>query len=191
MTTMPKHIAIFASGSGSNAENIIRHINRPQSKGLVKLVISNRSDAGVLQRAKDLGVDSIVVDKDKLNDSDYMLRLLEKHRIEIAVLAGFLLMIPPFLIHRFEGNMVNIHPSLLPKFGGKGMFGRHVHEAVIKSGETESGITIHLVNEEYDRGKILLQVSCPVKPNDTAESLEKRIRELEVQNFPSVVESLL
>lgn len=191
MTTMPKHIAIFASGSGSNAENIIRHINRPQSKGLVKLVISNRSDAGVLQRAKDLGVDSIIVDKDKLNDSDYMLRLLEKHRIEIAVLAGFLLMIPPFLIHRFEGRMVNIHPSLLPKFGGKGMFGRHVHEAVLKSGETESGITIHLVNEEYDRGQILLQASCPVKPTDTADSLEKRIRELEAKHFARVVESLL
>lgn len=183
-------IAVFASGSGSNAENIIRYFRENEDCGEVVMVVCNRPDAGVVERAALLGVDVEIVNRSQLADSDYMLPLLEARGVNCVVLAGFLLMVPPYLIRRYEGRMVNIHPSLLPKFGGKGMYGHHVHEAVVAAGECESGITIHLVSEEYDKGRILFQASVAVAPGDTAEDVERKVRELEMRHFPGVIARL-
>ncbi len=183
-------IAVFASGSGSNAENIIRYFRENEDCGEVVMVVCNRPDAGVVERATRLGVDVEIVNRSQLADSDYMLPLLEARGVNCVVLAGFLLMVPPYLIRRYEGRMVNIHPSLLPKFGGKGMYGHHVHEAVVAAGECESGITIHLVSEEYDKGRILFQASVAVAPGDTAEDVERKVRELEMRHFPGVIARL-
>lgn len=154
------------------------------------MVVCNRPDAGVVERATRLGVDVEIVNRSQLADSDYMLPLLEARGVNCVVLAGFLLMVPPYLIRRYEGRMVNIHPSLLPKFGGKGMYGHHVHEAVVAAGECESGITIHLVSEEYDKGRILFQASVAVASGDTAEDVERKVRELEMRHFPGVIARL-
>lgn len=183
-------IAVFASGSGSNAENIIRYFRENEDCGEVVMVVCNRPDAGVVERATRLGVDVEIVNRSQLADSDYMLPLLEARGVNCVVLAGFLLMVPPYLIRRYEGRMVNIHPSLLPKFGGKGMYGHHVHEAVVAAGECESGITIHLVSEEYDKGRILFQASVAVAPGDKAEDVERKVRELEMRYFPGIIARL-
>lgn len=183
-------IAIFASGSGSNAENIIRFFSDNTVAGEVVMVVCNRPDAGVVQRAARLGVDIVIANRQQLNDEAFLLPLLDEHGVNCVVLAGFLLMIPLYLIRRYEERIVNIHPSLLPKFGGKGMYGHHVHEAVIAAGECETGITIHLVTEEYDKGKILFQASVPVEPADTAEDVERKVRQLEMRYFPEVIAGL-
>lgn len=183
-------IAIFASGSGSNAENIIRFFSDSTVAGEVVMVVCNRPDAGVVQRAARLGVDIVIANRQQLNDEAFLLPLLDEHGVNCVVLAGFLLMIPLYLIRRYEERIVNIHPSLLPKFGGKGMYGHHVHEAVIAAGECETGITIHLVTEEYDKGKILFQASVPVEPADTAEDVERKVRQLEMRYFPEVIAGL-
>ena len=183
-------IAVFASGNGSNAENIIRFFREKGSGGEVVLVVCNRREAGVVGRAAALGVDVAILIRDELADSERVLAMFDARGVNCVVLAGFLLMVPPYLIRRYEGRMVNIHPSLLPKFGGKGMYGHHVHEAVVAAGECETGITVHLVSEEYDKGQILFQARVAVAPGDTAADVERKVRELEMRFFPGVIARL-
>lgn len=182
-----ERIAIFASGNGSNAENIIRYFQANPGLGEVVLVVCNRPGAGVIERAARLGVDTRVMSRAGINDPSLMLPLMESHAVGFIVLAGFLLMVPSFLTERYHGRMLNIHPSLLPKFGGKGMYGRYVHEAVVAAGETETGITIHLVSDECDGGRVVFQASVPVGPDDTPADVEAKVHELERIYFPRVV----
>lgn len=185
-----KRIAIFVSGSGTNCENIIRHFAQSEEIRPV-LVVSNRPDAYALVRAKNLNVPSIVVDKPHFNDETYLLPLLDQYQVDYIILAGFLLMIPPFLIRRYDHKIINIHPALLPKYGGKGMYGHHVHEAVKAAGEPETGITIHYVNEICDGGDIIRQFRVALTPSDSIEDIEAKIHVLEQAHFPEVIEEVL
>jgi phosphoribosylglycinamide formyltransferase-1 len=185
-----KKIAIFASGSGTNAQKIMEYFQNHE-KISVSLVLSNKKDAYVLERAATFGVPAVTFSREQFNESDYVIEMLLRARIDFVVLAGFLWLIPKNILDRFSGKMVNIHPALLPKYGGKGMYGRHVHEAVINNGESESGISIHFVNEEYDKGGLIFQARCPVEKDDTPESLAERIHSLEYQHYPRVIEELL
>lgn len=183
-----KNIALFASGSGSNAENIIRYFkNHPNVK--VDSVWSNKKDAFVLERAQNLGVESRYFSREEFFGSDKLLRELQRRNVKVIVLAGFLWLVPPEFVDAF--TIINIHPALLPGYGGKGMYGSFVHEEVVRNREKESGITIHLVNKEYDKGEHLLQVRCPVFTDDTADTLAARIHELEYQYFPRAIEDFL
>lgn len=184
-----ERIAILASGSGTNAQRLIEHFAQ-HAAARVALVGCDRPGAGVIQRAWDLGVPCYLFGVAELRNGD-LLRELQGQRITLIVLAGFLRLLPEELIAAFPGRIVNIHPSLLPRFGGKGMYGDRVHAAVIAAGEPESGITIHLVNEHYDEGEVLFQRKCPVLLGDTPESLAKRIHELEHAHYPAVVEEVL
>lgn len=183
------NIAIFASGSGTNAENIVTHFKN-HSGICVKLIASNNAHAFVLERAKKLGVETLVFTKTELENRT-LLHLLNEKKIGFIVLAGFLLKMPKEFISAFPNKIINIHPALLPKFGGKGMYGNKIHEAVIAAGEKESGITIHYVNEEYDEGGIIFQAKCPVLDNDTPDSLAKKVHELEYLYFPGIIEKKL
>ena len=185
-----KNIAIFASGSGTNAENLIRFF-RTSPFGEVRLVLTNRSDAGVIARAQSLDIESFVFTREQFYSSQEVLNLLVERDIDYIVLAGFLWLVPLYLLLPFENKIVNIHPALLPKYGGKGMYGSRVHEAVIESGESESGITIHYVNPEYDAGDIIFQVRCKIESDESPDSLAAKIHELEYEVFPTVVENLL
>ncbi len=185
-----KNIAIFASGSGTNAENIALHFaDTPLAR--LALVISNKKNAGVLKRAEKLKIDHIFVDKKNLNNSDFLLQELKKYNIDIVVLAGFLALIPPKIVRTYKNRLINIHPALLPKYGGKGMYGDNVHKAVLQNKDTESGISIHYVNEKYDEGNIILQARCPVYQNDSVESLAERIHKLEYRYYPQCIEQLI
>jgi phosphoribosylglycinamide formyltransferase-1 len=181
------NIAILASGSGSNAENIIRYFEQ-HADIRVSLVLANKPDAYVLQRAADLNVPARVFNKEEFLSPAFS-EDLKKAGVTHVVLAGFLWLVPQHLTAAFPDHIVNIHPALLPKFGGKGMYGSKVHEAVITSGEKETGITIHLVNEEYDKGLPLLQVSCPVTTSDTADTVAAKVHELEYTHFPRTIEN--
>jgi phosphoribosylglycinamide formyltransferase 1 len=182
-------IAILASGSGSNAQRLVEHF-KGHALAEVVLVGCDQPKAGVLQRAWDLGVPSYLFNGAQLGDGN-VLRELQGQRIDLVVLAGFMRLIPADMVRAYPGRIVNIHPGLLPKYGGKGMHGAHVHKAVIENGEKESGITIHYVNERYDEGEHLLQVKCPVTPNDTPETLADRIHALEHLHYPAEVEKLV
>ncbi len=182
-------IAVFASGSGSNAERMVEHFNKTVEKRVV-LILTNNPRAFVLERARRLGVPSVVFDRNELR-SGRVLQILREHDIDVVVLAGFLWLVPEAIIRAYRGRIVNIHPALLPRYGGKGMYGLHVHRAVIGNGEKESGITIHQVNEEYDKGDILFQARCPVLPGDTPEALQERVHALEYEHYPRVVEELI
>lgn len=184
-----KNLIVFASGSGSNAEKIIEYFN-DGSLAKVSLIVTNNPCAKVIDRAQNHGVDHWVIGKSDLSDSKFIEKLNSVNP-NLIVLAGFLLKIPEEFIRAFEGIIINIHPSLLPKFGGKGMYGRHVHEAVISAGEKISGISIHFVNESYDEGKIISQFSCAVKENDDPDSLASRIHSLEHEHYPKTIEKLL
>ncbi|MDE6392771.1 MAG: phosphoribosylglycinamide formyltransferase [Muribaculaceae bacterium] len=188
-------IAVFASGNGSNAENIIRYFNDPAAvnggSAEVALVICNRPEAPVLARAAALGVPTETITRSLLNDETRFMELMEKHGIDFIALAGFLLMIPPFLISRFSGRIVNIHPSLLPRYGGKGMYGRHIHEAVVKAGERETGITIHHVSENCDEGAIIFQAGVDLDTTDTPEDVERKIHALESIHYPKIISTLV
>ncbi len=184
-----KNIAIFASGAGSNAQAIIDYF-RELSVVNVALIVSNKSKAGVLDIAKTEEIDALLIDKSIINNSDF-LSLLQQYRIDLIVLAGYLWKIPAYLIQAYENKIVNIHPALLPKYGGKGMYGSHVHQAVIQNKETESGITIHLVNEEYDKGKILLQEKIAVTSEDTPNSLAQKIHQLEHAHYAPTIKKLI
>lgn len=182
------NIAVFASGNGSNAENIIRYFNKSEKDSArVVLVVSNNKDAYVVTRAQNLDVPVEIITKKQLNDRNFFLALMSRYDIDFIVLAGFLLMIPPFLIEAFHDCIVNIHPSLLPKYGGKGMYGHHIHEAVVAAHEKETGITIHSVNEACDEGSIIFQTSVPVDPDDTPSDVERKIHELEKVYYPQVI----
>ncbi len=185
-----KRLAIFVSGSGTNCENIIRYF-RPSDSIETVLVISNRPDAYALVRAENLGVPNMVVDKTHFNDEAYLLSLLRQYHVDYIILAGFLLMIPSFLIREYDHRIINIHPALLPKYGGKGMYGHHVHEAVKATGENETGITIHYVNEVCDGGDIICQFRVGLLPSDTIEDIEAKIHVLEQAHFPEVIEETL
>lgn len=187
---MKKNIAVLASGSGTNAENIIRYF-QDSKLARVALVLTNRQNAFVLERARNLGVPCAHFAKQEWESGENILNLLKEHNIDFVVLAGFLARVPDVILHSFPGRMTNIHPSLLPKFGGKGMYGDRVHEAVIESGEEESGITIHYTNEHYDEGRVICQVKCPVLPGDTPEDLAQRIHVLEYDTYPKVLEKLI
>lgn len=187
-----KKIAIFASGTGSNAKNIIEHFNnKNNSAARVVLIVSNKENAGVLQHAANLGVESAVITKQQLNNEKFMLELLQVHQIDFIVLAGFLLLIPKFLAEKYHKNIINIHPALLPKFGGKGMYGEFVHKAVWENKEKETGITIHFVNEKYDEGDIIFQVKTAIESSDTPATIAKKVQLLEHQYFATEIEKLL
>ncbi len=185
-----KNIAIFASGAGSNAARIIEHF-KDHNTARIALVVCNKQGAGVLTIAKNAAVPVLMIEKSRFFDGDAYLPELKNARIDFIVLAGFLWKVPEAIVRSFPGKIVNIHPALLPKFGGKGMYGARVHEAVIAAGEKESGISIHFVNEVYDEGKTILQVACPVEPDDTPETLAARIHQLEHKHFPLVIEKLV
>ena len=187
---MKKNIVIFASGSGSNAENIIRYFQKNDSVQ-VSLVLSNKSDAYVLERAHRLGVPCNVFPKEDWIAGDEILAILQEYRIDFIVLAGFLVRVPDLLLHAYPDKIINIHPALLPKFGGKGMYGDKVHQAVVAAGEKETGITIHYLNEHFDEGEVIVQYRCPVLPQDTAEDVAKKVHALEYEYYPQVIERLL
>jgi len=183
-------IAILASGSGSNAENIHSYFS-DRNDILISLILSNNPDAYVHVRAKKLGITSLTMSKEDLQKEGPLLAIMREYRIDFIVLAGYLLKIPSDIIQAFPNRIMNIHPALLPKFGGKGMYGNRVHEAVIANGEKESGITIHIVNECYDEGQIIFQATCPVLENDTPDSLASRVHALEYAHFPRVIDEWL
>ena len=185
-----KKIAIFASGSGSNAENIIQYFaQKPQF--CVKSVFCNVPDAYVLERAKKYRIPSFVFNREEFRNPDKVFRQLQEQEIDFIVLAGFLWLMPSFITAAWPNKIVNIHPALLPAYGGKGMYGHHVHEAVIAAGEKESGITIHYVNDHYDQGAIIFQAKCPVLPTDTPDDLAARVHELEYRYFPQTIEETI
>jgi phosphoribosylglycinamide formyltransferase 1 len=185
-----KNIAVFASGTGSNAKKIIEHFEN-SSLARVALIVCNKPGAGVLEIARNYKVPTLIIEKERFFNGDaYVPQLLEK-QIAFIVLAGFLWKIPSKLIAAYPEKIINIHPALLPKYGGKGMYGSKVHEAVIAAGDPESGISVHFVNEVYDDGRIIFQVSCPVMKEDTPETLAARVHDLEHAYFPRIIEELL
>lgn len=185
-----KRIAIFASGNGTNCENIIRYF---QAKGDAEIafVLSNKADAYALVRARRLGVKTVVMTRDSFNDESAVMELMRREHVGFIVLAGFLLLVPPFLIDAFDHRMVNIHPALLPKYGGKGMYGRHVHEAVKAAGESETGMTVHWVTREYDSGAIIAQYKTAISPTDTVDDIAAKEHELEMKYFPEVIDRIV
>ena len=188
--TMKINIAIFVSGSGTNCENLIRYF-ADSERVCCALVVSNKPDAFALVRAQNLGVATAVAPKAQLNDADFMMPLLSEHHIDFIVLAGFLPLVPDFLIDAFPRRIINIHPALLPKYGGKGMWGHHVHEAVKAAGETETGMTVHYVTPVCDSGEIIAQFRTPLSPDDTADDIAAKEHILEMEHFPKVVEQVL
>lgn len=186
---MTKKIALFASGSGSNAENIIRYFSK-KTDFEFPLIVSNKSDAYVHERAKKLGIPSFTFSKDEFEKGINILSLLDKYKVDYIVLAGFLLKISTPFLQAFPDRIINIHPALLPKFGGKGMYGHHVHQAVVDAKETVSGITIHYVNQNYDEGNIIFQATCPVLPDDTPDMVAEKVHALEYEHFPGVIEEV-
>ena len=184
------NIAIFVSGSGSNCENLIHYFSGSDRVNCA-LVVSNKPDAYALVRAKNLGVPTAVVTKAELNDAEVMLPLLREYDIQFVVLAGFLPRVPNFLIDAFPRRMVNLHPALLPKYGGKGMWGHHVHEAVKAAGETETGMTVHWVTPVCDGGGIIAQYKVTLSPDDTVDDIAEKEHELEMKYFPQVVEQVI
>jgi phosphoribosylglycinamide formyltransferase-1 len=185
-----RNIAIFASGSGTNAENIIRYFSNRKSAE-VSLVLSNRREAYVLKRAASLNVRSVLFDRKDLYEKEKVSRYLSMYKIDFIVLAGFLWLIPENILNIYEKRIINIHPALLPKHGGKGMYGERVHEEVIAKHEKESGITIHYVNNHYDEGDIIFQARCAVTPEDTPDTLAAKVHALEYKHFPVVIEELI
>lgn len=180
-------VVVLASGSGTNAEAIFSYFkNHPLID--VVLLVCNNPEAQVLKRAQKFGIPVQVVNRNEFNDKTFMLELLRSEKATHLVLAGFLWLIPQYLILAFPGKIVNIHPALLPKFGGKGMYGMRVHEAVKNAGELESGITIHLVNEKYDEGKVLFQATCAVGDDDSPEQIATKVHRLEHESYPKVIE---
>jgi phosphoribosylglycinamide formyltransferase-1 len=185
-----KRLAIFASGSGSNAEKIAEYFkNHPNIE--ISLILSNNPQAGVIARARKFQIPVVLFDKKMFYDTNRVIELLQNQYIDLVVLAGFMMLIPEAMVKAFPNKIINIHPALLPKYGGKGMYGHFVHEAVVAAQESESGITIHYVNEHYDEGTIIFQASCPVSPTDTPEDVAKKVQVLEHQHFPEVVEQVL
>ncbi|WP_321368250.1 phosphoribosylglycinamide formyltransferase [uncultured Draconibacterium sp.] len=183
-----KRIALFASGSGTNAENIIKYFSENE-KIKVDSLWANKSDAYALVRAENNNVETFVFNRDLFYNTNEIVETLRNRKVNVIVLAGFLWLIPENLIENF--TIINIHPALLPKYGGKGMYGMNVHKAVIENKESHSGITIHFVNQNYDEGKIIFQAKCEVLPNDTPEMVAEKVHKLEYQHFPAVIETVV
>lgn len=184
------NIAIFVSGSGTNCEAVIKHF-KGNDKVHISLVLSNKVDAYALVRASGLGVETAVMPKKEFMREDLLMPLMKKYNIDFIVLAGFLLVVPDFLINAYPHRIVNLHPALLPKFGGIGMYGHHVHEAVKAAGETETGMTVHYVSNEVDGGEIIAQFATPISPDDTPDDIAAKEHVLEMEHFPAVVEQVL
>lgn len=184
------NIAVFVSGNGTNCENIIKYFQDDNDIN-ISLVISNRQDAYALKRAAKYGVTCKVLSKSEINDEHIILPILQKFNIDFIVLAGFMLIVPEFIINKYYNKVINIHPSLLPKFGGKGMYGHHVHEAVKAAGETETGITIHFVNNICDGGEIIAQFKINLTQHDSVEDIESKIHLLEQKHFPNVIKDVV
>jgi phosphoribosylglycinamide formyltransferase-1 len=185
-------IAIFASGNGTNAENIISHLKTISNVEIsVSLIVTDKENAGIHEVAFKNNIPIFVIPKSDVNVGAEILDKLKSHRVEFIVLAGYLKKVPINILQAYERNVINIHPALLPKYGGKGMYGKRVHEAVIENKESESGITIHYVDEIYDNGEIILQEKCSISENDTAETLAEKIHQLEYKYYPEVIASLL
>ena len=185
-----RNIAIFGSGSGTNAENIINYFANGKTVRAT-VVLSNKQEAGIHERARKLGVPSFSFSYSEFKEGIPVLKKLADYAVDFIVLAGFLPLVSPVVVDAFRDRIINIHPALLPKFGGKGMYGAHVHEAVVAAGETKTGITIHYVNERYDEGTVIFQAACPVLPDDTANDVAAKVHELEYKYFPQVIERLL
>ena len=185
-----KKIAIFASGSGSNTQSIIEYFQQKENIEIA-LIMCNKSNAFVVQRAQKLGVKYIVFNNETFKNNLGFLDILNKYEVNWIVLAGFLMKIPEYIIEDFQGKIINIHPALLPKYGGKGMYGMNVHRSVIENNETESGISIHYVNKNYDEGKMIFQASCAINAGDSPEDLANKIRLLEHQHYPKVIEETI
>ena len=186
-----KRVAVFASGSGTNFQQICEYFNQKNNDIKIELLIVNKKNAYVLERAKQLNVKSQYFNREDFYYSDRVVECLKENQIDFIVLAGFLWLVPSNILKNYENKIINIHPALLPKYGGKGMHGHHVHEAVIAAREEESGITIHYVNEKYDEGNIIFQAKCSITPEDTADSLAEKIHLLEKEHFPKVIDNLL
>ncbi len=184
-----KRIAIFASGSGTNTEVIIHHF-KADTSGEVVLIVSNKVENRVVSRAQNHNIPYHILDRVVFTEGRGLLDVLDKHKVTFIVLAGFMWLIPGYLTDTFQGRIINIHPALLPKYGGKGMYGMHVHRAVLEAKEVESGITIHHVNENYDEGQIIFQATCQVHASDTPESLAKKIHALEHEHYANVIAGL-
>ncbi|PAW95216.1 phosphoribosylglycinamide formyltransferase [Mucilaginibacter sp. MD40] len=187
---MKKRIAIFASGSGSNAQKIMEHFKRNADAEVV-LVLTNNPQAYVLQRADNFEIPSHIFNRHEFYETDEVIRLLKNLQVDLIVLAGFLWLVPKSLLNAFPNKIINLHPALLPKFGGKGMYGDNVHKAVLAAGEEESGITIHFTNAEFDEGEIIHQSRFKIEPGDTLEMVKFKGQQLEHQHFPKVIEGLL
>lgn len=185
-----KRIAILASGSGTNAENIARYF-QDSDLARVVLIASNNTDAGVIQRARKLHIPTLLFDRTCFYKSGQVLDVLQRMEADLIVLAGFMMLIPEDLVKAFEGRIVNIHPALLPAYGGKGMYGQFVHEAVVAAGEKQTGITIHFVNEHYDEGQIIFQAACDIAPGETPDQVAANVHQLEYKHYPAVIESVL
>ncbi|MEO5947204.1 MAG: phosphoribosylglycinamide formyltransferase [Chitinophagaceae bacterium] len=185
-----KKIAIFASGAGSNAAKIVDHFKN-HKKITVSLIVTNKADAGVLTIAAQNGIASLILEKEKFFRGNAFTDELKDAGIDFIILAGFLWKIPTALIKEFPDRIINIHPALLPNYGGKGMYGQHVHQSVIDNKETETGITIHFVDEQYDHGDIIFQAKCSIQENDTALSLAAKVQQLEHEHYPLVIEKIL
>lgn len=183
-------IALFASGSGTNVENIANYF-KSNTQVECSMVFANKPDAFVLERAKKLNIPSLIFNRDEFYNTTKVLKVLQSNEIDLIVLAGFLWLVPDYLIKAYDNRIVNIHPALLPKYGGKGMYGSKVHEAVVANKETESGITIHLVNEHYDEGKHLYQAKINVADTDSADDVAQKVHALEYEHFPRVIENHL
>ena len=190
MSKSVKNIAILASGAGSNAQKILEHFSDRMDIA-VRLIVSNKQEAGVLNIAKVASVDTLVVSRDSFYTKTDLLVELDKRNIDFIVLAGFLWLIPPYLIQHYPDRIINIHPALLPKYGGKGMYGHFVHEAVHLAKETHSGITIHYVNEKYDEGSIVFQERCEILPSDQPEDIARKVQVLEHSYYPTVIDQLV
>lgn len=185
-----KRIVIFASGSGTNAENLIKFFQNRENASVIQ-VLTNNPHAKVLERAKKLKVSALSFNKIAFTETHDVLNILKSSKPDLIILAGFLWKFPEQILREFPHKVINIHPALLPKYGGKGMYGMHVHEAVVANKEKETGITIHYVNEHYDEGAIIFQKKCIVSPSDSAQDIANKIHELEMEHFPKVVETLL
>jgi phosphoribosylglycinamide formyltransferase-1 len=185
-----KRVAIFASGSGSNAMNLIQHFNKHPTIE-VAFVLTNNLNAGIIEKVENIGLKMLVLSNSEVAQSDVLERICNEETVNWIILAGYLRLVPASFIDRFENRIINLHPALLPKFGGKGMFGQHVHKAVVESGEPESGITIHFVNSEFDKGRIIAQFRCAVDSKDTATDVDRKIRVLEQSYLPTVVEKTI
>jgi phosphoribosylglycinamide formyltransferase-1 len=185
-----KRIVIFASGSGTNAENLIKFFHNSDNASVIQ-VLTNNPHAKVLDRAKNLKVSALSFNKIAFTQTNDVLNILKTSKPDLIVLAGFLWKFPIHILNAFPDKVINVHPALLPKYGGKGMYGMHVHEAVVSNKESETGITIHYVNEYYDEGAIIFQTKCKVNSNDSAEDVAAKIHKLEMKHFPKVIEKLL